>query len=289
MATAAVATPLTATAPPSRLSADLRAIKIVWQRELIRFVNDRMRLVTSLIQPILYLFVLGTGLSSLTGIPSNGPVTLRTFMFPGVLALGVVFTAMFSAGSIVWDREFGFLREMLVAPVGRGAIVVGKCLGGATVATLQGSILIAIAGLNGVPYSIDLIVEMVLLLLLLSFTMTAFGVFLAARMKTMQSFFGLMQMVTMPMFFLSGALYPLKSLPGWLTVLTRINPLTYAVDPLKQATYAHISASGPLAERFKGGVDWFGWQVPVALEVLIVLGIGLAMLGLAVVQFRRAD
>jgi ABC-2 type transport system permease protein len=289
MAIATVAAPLTKTAPPSRLAADLRAIKVVWKREMIRFVHDRMRLVTSLVQPILYLFVLGTGLSSLTGLPSNGAVTLRTFMFPGVLALGVVFTAMFSAGSIVWDREFGFLREMLVAPVGRGAIVIGKCLGGATVSTLQGSILIAIAGLNGVPYSIDLILEMVGLLLLLSFTMTAFGVFLAARMKTMQSFFGVMQMVTMPMFFLSGALYPLSTLPGWLTVLTRINPLTYAVDPLRKAVFAHVNASGPVFARFKGGLDWFGWQVPVALEVFIVFAIGVAMLGFAVLQFRRAD
>jgi ABC-2 type transport system permease protein len=288
MATATAAAPLTRTAPPNRLAADLRAIKVVWQRELIRFIHDRLRLVTSLIQPILYLFVLGTGLSSLAGIPSNGAVTLRTFMFPGVLALGVVFTAMFSAGSIVWDREFGFLREMLVAPVGRGAIVIGKCLGGATVATIQGCILIAIAGLNGVPYSVVLISEMVGLLLLLSFTMTAFGVFLAARMKTMQSFFGIMQMITMPMFFLSGALYPLSTLPGWLTLLTRINPLTYAVDPLRKAVFSHVNA-GPYFARFAGGLDWFGWPVPVALEILIVAAIGVAMLGFAVLQFRRAD
>src|ERR1700680_1238385 len=113
-----------------RLSRDLRAMRVVWFRELLRFTHDRMRIVTALIQPVLFLFVLGTGLSSLTGAGSNGSVSLRTFMFPGVLALAVMFTAIFSAASIVWDREFGFLREMLVAPVSRAAIVIGKCPGG---------------------------------------------------------------------------------------------------------------------------------------------------------------
>ena len=114
-----------------RLRADLRGVKVVWQRELIRFWRDRLRIVTSLLQPLLFLFVLGGGLAQVASGGTEG-VDLRTFMFPGVLAMAVLFTAMFSAASIVWDREFGFLREMLVAPVRRGAIVLGKCLGGAT-------------------------------------------------------------------------------------------------------------------------------------------------------------
>ena len=114
---------------------ELRAAKVVWKRELIRFSQDRVRILTALVQPVLYVFVLGTGLSSLT-TQSMGGVSLRTFMFPGVIALAVLFTAMFSAVSIVWDREFGFLREMLVAPVRRSSIMVGKCIGGATVAAL---------------------------------------------------------------------------------------------------------------------------------------------------------
>src|SRR3981081_161518 len=169
---------------PGRLNRNLRAVRVVWTRELIRFAHDRLRIVTSLIQPVLFLFVLGSGLSSLTGTDASGSVSLRTFMFPGVLALGVLFTAMFSAASIVWDREFGFLREMLVAPVSRSAIVLGKCLGGATVAASQGMILVLLAGANGVPYSPDLIAELVGLLLLLSFTMTAFGVLAAARIRS---------------------------------------------------------------------------------------------------------
>ena len=281
-------TPAAPAEAPSQLVRDLRAVRVVWTRELIRFRNDRMRIVTSLIQPVLYLFVLGTGLSSLSGLSSSGNVNFRTFMFPGVLGLSVLFTALFSAASIVWDREFGFLREMLVAPVSRSAIVIGKCLGGASVAAFQGAILILLAGLNGVPYSPSLILELIGLLILLAFAMTAFGVLMAARIRSIQSFMGMTQLVLMPMYFLSGALYPLNNLPGWLVVLTRVNPLTYAVDPLRRAVFAHVDA-GPLAARFGGGVTWFGWTVPVALEVMVVLVMGLLLLGAAVVQFRRAD
>src|SRR5919201_1506212 len=119
---------------------DLRAVKIVLHRELLRFIYDRTRMISQLIQPILWLLVMGTGLSSL--MSTRGDVNLKTFMFPGVMSMSVMFTGMFSAASIVWDREFGFLREMLVAPIGRGSIVVGKCLGGATVSTFQGLVIL---------------------------------------------------------------------------------------------------------------------------------------------------
>ena len=139
--------------PERSLRSDLRAVSIVWRREMIRFRRDRLRAVTSLIQPLLFLLVLGTGLSSLAGRSLPSGVNFKTFIFPGVLAMSVLFTAVFSAASIVWDREFGFLREMLVAPVSRAAIVVGKCLGGATIATFQGIVMLALAGLAGVPYN----------------------------------------------------------------------------------------------------------------------------------------
>src|SRR5689334_8883670 len=154
--------------PGAGLRSDLRAVRVVWQRELIRFSRDRARMITSLVQPVLFLFVLGTGLSRLASAGTHG-VNLRTFVYPGVLAMAVLFTAMFSAASIVWDREFGFLREMLVAPVSRGAIVIGKCLGGATVASFQGFIVICLAGLVGVPYAAVMIIEIIVLQLLLSF------------------------------------------------------------------------------------------------------------------------
>ncbi len=123
--------------PTRSLAGELRAIRVVWRRELIRFSRDRLRIVTSLVQPFLFLFVLGTGLSSLVSASTHG-INFKTFIYPGVLCMAVMFTAMFSAASIVWDREFGFLREMMVAPVRRSSIVLGKCFGGATVAGLPG-------------------------------------------------------------------------------------------------------------------------------------------------------
>ena len=192
--------------PARSVRSELRAIRVVWKRELIRFSRDRLRILTSLMQPFLFLFVLGTGLSSLASAGTHG-VNFRTFIYPGVLCMAVMFTAMFSAASIVWDREFGFLREMMVAPVRRSSIVLGKCLGGATVAAFQGLIVIAISPLVGVPYELALILELLALALLLAFAITAFGVMFAARVNQMQSFMALMQMAIMPMFFLSGALF----------------------------------------------------------------------------------
>jgi ABC-2 type transport system permease protein len=183
--------------PPRSYRNELRAIKIVWTRELIRFRSDRMRIVTSLVQPLLFLFVLGSGLQQLSSASTHG-VDLKTFIYPGVLCIAVMFTAMFSAASIVWDREFGFLREMMVAPVRRSSIVIGKCLGGATVASFQGVILICLAGAVHVPYDPMLIVGVFGLQLLLAFSITAFGVMVAARIKQMQSFMGVMQMIVMP-------------------------------------------------------------------------------------------
>ena len=274
--------------PARSLRSELRAIKIVWRRELIRFRNDRIRIVTSLVQPLLFLFVLGSGLQQLTSASADG-IDLKTFIYPGILCLAVMFTAMFSAASIVWDREFGFLREMLVAPVRRSSIVIGKCLGGATVASLQGVILICLAGAVHVPYDPLLILGLFGLQLLLAFSITAFGVMVAARIKQMQSFMGVMQMIVMPMFFIAGALFPVANLPGWLAVLNRIDPLTYAVDPMRRLVFDHLDISAAARHTLAPGVTWWGWRVPALLEVGIVLLLGLGMLGVAIWEFSATD
>src|SRR6202046_4205546 len=222
---ASVADRIRVAVPERGLRHDLRAVSIVWRRELIRFRTDRLRAVTSLVQPVLFLFVLGTGLGALAGRGMPPGVDFKTFIYPGVLAMSVLFTAIFSAGSIVGDREFGFLREILVAPVSRASIVIGKCLGGATIATFQGVVFLVLAGFAHVPYNPLLILSLIGMLLLLSFTLTAFGVMMAARIKQFQAFMALTQMLIMPLFFLSGALYPLSGLPAWLTVLTRLDPV----------------------------------------------------------------
>jgi ABC-2 type transport system permease protein len=267
---------------------DLRGVKVVWQRELIRFSQDRIRIVTSLVQPVLYLFVLGTGLSNLTKGSIPG-VSYRTVIFPGVLAMSTMFTAMFSSISIVWDREFGFLREMLVAPVRRGALVLGKALGGATTATLQGLIILAVAGAVGVPYSPQLILLLVGEMLLLSFTLTALGMVFAVRIKQMQAVMGLMQMVTMPLLFLSGALFPLGGLPTWLRVVTRINPLTYVVNPMRHAVFDHVTLTAATRAKITPALTWWGWRVPIGVQVLMVGVMGVILLLIATVEFNRAE
>jgi ABC-2 type transport system permease protein len=275
--------------PQRGLRQDLRAAGIVWRREWIRFRTDRLRAVTSLVQPVLFLFVLGSGLGSLAGRGLPPGISFRTFIYPGVVAMGVLFTAIFSAGSIVWDREFGFLREMLVAPVNRGAIVLGKCLGGATVATFQGIIVLALAGLANVPYNPVLILTLIGELLLLSFTLTAFGVMMAARIKQFQAFMALTQMLVMPLFFLSGALYPLSGLPAWLTVLTRIDPLTYIVSPMRRAVFSHLNISPAALHKLAPGVSWGGWTVPLGLSLGIVALMGLIMVTVAIMEFSKTE
>jgi ABC-2 type transport system permease protein len=267
---------------------ELRAIKIVWRRELLRFRSDRLRIATALIQPLLFLFVLGAGLQQLSAASTHG-VDLKTFIYPGILCIAVMFTAMFSAASIVWDREFGFLREMMVAPIRRSSIVIGKCLGGATVASLQGVILICLAGLVDVPYDPLMILGVFGLQLLLAYSITAFGVMVAARIKQMQSFMGVMQMIIMPMFFISGALFPVANLPGWLTVLNRIDPLTYAVDPMRRLVFSHLDISAAAQRALDPGVTLWGWRVPSLVEAGFVLVLGLGMMAIAIWEFNVTE
>jgi ABC-2 type transport system permease protein len=274
---------------------DLRAVSIVWRRELIRFRTDRLRAITSLVQPFLFLFILGTGLSNLAGgsLPHTANFDFKTFIYPGVLAMSVLFTAIFSAGSIVWDREFGFLREILVAPVSRGAIVVGKCLGGATIATFQGLIFLCLAWFAHVPYNPVLILSLIGMLLLLSFTLTAFGVMMAARIKQFQAFMALTQMLVLPLFFLSGALYPLTGLPAWLTVLTRLDPLTYIVGPMRHVVFSHLNVPPQVATLINAhlapSITWAGWVVPLWLSLGIVAVMGVGMTAIAIAEFSKTE
>lgn len=265
-----------------------RAVKVVWQREMIRFGRDRGRLVSGLAQPLLLLFVLGTGLSGLVRAGTGG-VAFTTFLFPGIVATSTLFTAIFAGISIVWDREFGFLREMLVAPVPRTAILLGKCLGGATVATLQAVVLLALAGLVGVPYDLVMMVELVGLLFLTALTITAFGLAISARIKRFQAVMPIVQLVLTPMMFLSGSMFPLAGLPGWLSALTKVNPLTYAVEPMRHVVFDRLDLGPETRVALDPGITWGGWTVPVWLSVLVVAALGSVLLGIAAAQFRRTD
>jgi ABC-2 type transport system permease protein len=210
-------------------------------------------------------------------------------MFPGVLATSVLFTAVFSAVSIVWDREFGFLREMLVAPVRRGSIMFGKCLGGATVATAQGLLVLVLAPLVDVSYDPVMLLELIGVMFLLAFTLTAFGLVIAARITQIATVMGVMQVLLLPLAFLSGSLYPISRLPGWMAFVVRLNPITYAVHLARDAVFRTLDASPATKHALNPPLTWFGWQVPDILSLAIVLVIGLALLTVAIAQFARTE
>lgn len=274
-----------------RLRADLRGVYIIWYRDVLRYWRDRMRIATALGQPVLYLFIFGTGLSSAfavgRGAGAPADVSYTTFMFPGVLAMTVIFTATFSAMSIVWDREFGFLREILVAPIGRPAVAIGKALGGSTVACFQAGIVLLLGPLVGVPLTPGLMLTVVPLLFLLAFCLSCVGIAIASRMKTMEGFQVLMNFFLMPMVFLSGAFFPLNNLPGWLAVLTRLDPAAYGVDPIRRAV---LTASGTDPEAVRAlSLTLFEQPVPVAVEALVLVACSALALSLAVRWFGQQE
>jgi ABC-2 type transport system permease protein len=285
---AAAADVIAVRVPERSWRSELRAVRAVWRRELIRFTDDRVRIVTALIQPLLFLFVLAPGLQSLSAASTDG-VDLTTFMFPGVLCMAMWFSGMISAASLVMDRELGFLREMVVAPVRRSSIILGKCLGGTTTAMTQGVILLALAGLAHVPYDPVLLLGVLGLQLLIAFSVTALGVMVATTVRQAQTFNSVMQALVFPTVFLSGAMYPVSGLPSWLGAINRINPLTYAVDPLRRLVFDHLDITDAARHRLAPGVTWWGWQVPSLLEAAIVLALGVAMLTVAIFKFSRTE
>jgi ABC-2 type transport system permease protein len=260
---------------------------VVTRRELLRFKSDRARMASMLLQPLLFIFVMGTGLGSI--VDTGGGLSFRTFLYPGVLATSVLFTAAFAGISLVWDREFGFLREMMVAPISRASIIWGKCLGGALVATAQSLLLLALVGTVGIPYDPVLLVELVGCLFLGSLLLTALGVLLSTRIKTIQAAMPVSQLLIMPMMFLSGSLFPIAGLPGWLSVLTRVNPLTYVVQPMRHMVLERLDLTAAEQVRLLPAVSWFGWPVPIAVQLLTVAVVTVGLVGLAARLFRTTE
>jgi ABC-2 type transport system permease protein len=270
--------------------ATLRAIYIIWYRDVLRYSRDRMRLIASLAQPLLFLLIFGTGLSaSLRGLGGGlggaSSINYVQFIYPGIIGMAVLFTSIFSAMSIVWDREFGFLKEVLVAPIDRSAIAIGKALGGSTQAMVQGVILLILAPIVGVTLTPLAVLELIPLIFVLAFALTTLGVVLAAGMKSMQGFQAVMNFLMMPIFFLSGALFPLSNLPWWMTGLTRIDPAAYGIDPIRRVI---LGASGiPTAVTDRLALTVGGQTLPLLTEVGLVLAFGFVMLGIAIWSLRR--
>jgi ABC-2 type transport system permease protein len=257
---------------------NFRAMMMVWRRDIIRLFRTPTRLISGVAQPLLFLFVLGAGLEGAIGNRGAGGVDYQQYLFPGILAMSVLTSALFSSMAIVWDREFGFMREMLVAPVSRSTLVLGKALGGGTISVAQGLVLVVAAPIVGVSFTVGSFFAMLGFLLLLAFSLTAFGMVIASRMQRMEAFQMVMALVMQPMLFLSGAIFPLVALPDWLGVLTRLNPATYGADAIRRVV---LPAATPLT--------LFDWTVPLWADAAITLAFGTLMLGLAIKLFSKTD
>jgi ABC-2 type transport system permease protein len=262
------------------LRRNLKGAYTIWYRDVIRFTRDRVRMLAALGQPLLYLFVFGTGMAPAMSATTNGALDFRQFMFPGILAMAVLFTAIFSAISVVWDREFGFLKEVMVAPVSRTAVALGKVAGGATVAMFQGVIVLLLAPVVGVRMSPGQVSAIVGLMLLLATVMTSLGLVIAARQRTMEGFQMMMNFLLMPMFFLSGAFFPLRGVPLWMTWLSRVDPVTYGVDALRQEVL-----KGSVSPALLGALTVH----PMATNVVVMAALSVAFIIPAVWQFGRQD
>jgi ABC-2 type transport system permease protein len=271
--------------------ATLRAIYMIWRRDLIRFWRDRVRVLGALVQPLLFLVILGTGLSSALRGAGGGAfragLDYQAFMYPGIIGMAVLFSSIFSGMSIIWDREFGFLKEVLVAPIDRSAVAIGKTLGGATQATLQGVILLVLAPFVGVRLNPLAVLELLGLTVCVSFALSGVGVVIAARMRSMMGFQFVLNFLVQPAFFLSGALFPVTGLPAWMTALTRVDPLSYGVDPIRRVVLDASGVPSPVLDRLS--LTLFDRVVPVPVEAAIMLAFGLVLMALAVLNFRRQD
>lgn len=208
---------------------------VIARRDLLRSFRQTSGLCGAMVRPLLWLFLLGTALNG--GFATLlGGVTLQQFIFPGIIAMNIAFAGVMSGASLIWDREFGFLKQVLVAPVPRSAVALGKLLGGAGVAFLHGLPVLALGPLIGLRFSVTQWLLAAVAMLLVALAVTSLGVLLAVRIESLEGFGTLQNLLVTPMVFLSGAMYPLENLPAWLRMLTAVNPLTYGVDLLRGAT-----------------------------------------------------
>lgn len=258
----------------------LNAIYTIWLREFLVFWREKSRIVGMIAQPLIYLLILGKGINSAMSMRgATAGIDYLRFMYPGVLGMSALFTSIFSALSIIWDREFGFLKEVLVAPVPRWAVAVGKILGGATVAVLQCAILILAAPLVGIALTPLVVLELLLLAFFMSFTLTGLGVLVAARMESMQGFQMVMNFLVVPLYFLSGAMFPLHSAPRALKAFMLLDPLTYGVDALRSAAFSRtfvtlgpgVRASLAQVGRQAGLIRWSLGHDLLAMGAVAVL------------------
>jgi ABC-2 type transport system permease protein len=251
-----------------------RPVYVICLREFIKFFREKSRLLGTLARPVLWLFVVGNGMGSL--IKPRAGFSYLQFIFPGMIGMTILFSSIFSSISIVWDREFGFMKEMLVAPISRISIVIGKAISGTLISVAQAIIILVLIPFLGIHITVMQFVEVVAVALLVSLCVTSLGILIAARLTSFDGFNIIMNFLVMPMLFLSGAMYPVTSMPQVLRHLTLLNPLTYGIDAFK-----HI--------LLENGTPPLGPEFSLSLDLFVVSTVAIVMLTLAALSFRKKE
>jgi ABC-2 type transport system permease protein len=251
-----------------------RPVYVICLREFKKFFREKSRLLGTLARPVLWLFVVGNGMGSL--IKPRAGFSYLQFIFPGMIGMTILFSSIFSSISIVWDREFGFMKEMLVAPITRLSIVIGKAISGTLISVAQAVIILVLIPFLGIHITFMQFIEVVAVALLVSFCITSLGILIAVRLTSFDGFNIIMNFLVMPMLFLSGAMYPVTAMPSALRHLTLVNPLTYGIDAFK-----HV--------LLRNGTPPLGPEFSLVLDLLIVIVVSVIMLTLAALSFRRRE
>lgn len=258
---------------------------------MLRYWRNRVRLISSVAMPFLWLVIFGSGMKgslSFGGAEMMGVnFDYLTFLFPGVIGMTTLFTSVFSAISIVTDREFGFLKEILVAPISRTAIALGKILSGSTIAVIQGLIIIALAPIVGIKLNLLLILSLIPAIFLVAFALTSLGLLIASRIKSTEGFPMVMNFIMMPMFFLSGAMFPLVNLPGWMSFISKINPASYSIDMFRQIAFKFLDVPEIVSKSFQ--IQIFGNPVTLFWDIVIVASFAVLMVSLGVLAFKKNE
>lgn len=267
----------------------LTVVRVIWMREVLIYFRDRPRMISAFTMPVLMLVMFGEGLgNSMAPIP--GGIDYRQFIFPGMVAMIVLMNSVFSGVSIVTDRQFGFLREILVAPVSRSAIGVGKIVGGATVALVNGMVMFAIAPILGIDISLEVVLKLIPLIALVSFMLTGLGVAIGSRLRSVESFQMLSQVAIMPAMFLSGIFFPVNNVPAWMDVIVKINPVTYAVAPIREIALSEQLSEISLGAQYQiSHVTWGSYTLSTWQEIGIVFAFGALMLAIAIRAIRTTE
>lgn len=246
---------------------ELQGIFTIWQREVKRYFRDRTRVISSFVQPLLWLVIFGSGLAASVSL---GPISYATFIFPGIIGQTMLITSMFMGINVIWDREFGFLKEILVAPISRASIFIGKMLGNSTDAVIQGLIVFLLSFVVQVPITLGGFLLSLPVMVVVTFGLVCIGLTIASLMNSLEGFGVIQSFVTLPLFFLSGAVFQPT---GWLQVASYFNPLTYGVDALRTVLI------GP------------AWTpiLPIGLDLLIVgvFDVGMMLVGTWAFSRRR--